>query len=90
MEVINKSLDFDKIFKEVEIAFKKYEFIKKKMKFFACLSIKNIKGLIDILKALDLKEPSLKSINRIYEFINKINNSKGNGKLWNLERVESS
>ena len=48
------------------------------------MSVKIVSGLTDFLKATDRKMPDSKVVNRIYEFIDKIRDSKEEGILWDL------
>ena len=84
----NKSFDINKIFLEVENYFKKFESEKNEDKILTSISINIIKGLTNILKTIDSNTPDSKLINKICEFINKLNKSKGNGKIWNLSLDE--
>ena len=73
----NKSFNINKIFLEVENYFKKFESQKNEDKILTSISINIIKGLTNILKTIDSNTPDSKLINKICEFINKLNNSRG-------------
>ena len=85
----NKSFDINKIFLEVENDFKKFESLQNDDKILTKISINIIKGLTNILKTIDSNTHDSNLINKICELINKLNKSKGNGKIWNLSLDEN-
>ena len=84
----NKSFDINKIFLEVENDFKKFESLQNDDKILTKISINIIKGLTNVLKTIDSNTHDSNLINKICELINKLNKSKGNGKIWNLSLDE--
>ena len=48
------------------------------------MAVKVLSDLINILKKTDPKIPESMIVNRVCEFVEKINNSRGNGSLWSL------
>ena len=73
----NKSFNINKIFLKVENDFKNLESAQNDDKILTTISINILKGLTNILKTIDLNKPDSKLINKICEFINKLNNSRG-------------
>ena len=73
----NKSFNIYKIFLKVENDFKNLESAQNDDKILTTISINILKGLTNILKTIDLNKPDSKLINKICEFINKLNNSRG-------------
>ena len=84
----NKSFDINKIFLEVENDFKNFESEQIDDKILTKISINIIKGLTNILKTIDSNTHDSNLINKICEFIFKLNKSKGNGKIWSLSLDE--
>ena len=72
----NKSFNINKIFLKVENDFKNLESAQNDDKILTTISINILKGFTNILKTIDLNKPDSKLINKICEFINKLNNSR--------------
>ena len=84
MEDVNKSLDIDKMFNDVENAFGKYESEQKDGNYLMNMVINALNGLIYILKKTYPKMPDSKIINRTSQFVDKIHKSREDGSLWSL------
>ena len=83
MEVVNKSSDMNEMFNKVKKAFEIFESPKQGDKYEG-LAIKVVNGLTDILKKTYPNVPDLEIVNRVCEFIDKINDKNKNGQLWEL------
>ena len=73
----NKSFDINKNFLEVENDLKNFKSLQNDDKILTKISINIIKGLTNVLKTIDSNTHDSNLINKICEFINKLNNSRG-------------